>query len=284
MGILLLAPTPARADGGVLYGVCGDSICTVSASTGKKRTLLRGTAARPYRSVSVSRSGAPLAFVRGDSVFRSGRRGRHPQRIGTALRQAAPQVDVRPDGRQVARIDVIQRPDLIGGGFYEERNLIVLGTDDRPAASRIVATDMMSAGWLGTSLLRQAYGDDGAPWFICAVTAEQGCVRSVAVDGARALNDPAGSPDGSRVVAVARSPRPGDTAPSEVTGAIALFDAASGRAVRDLTAGADLQPAFSPDGGKVAFVRGRDLFVVRTSGRREKRLARGVTSPAWARR
>jgi WD40-like Beta Propeller Repeat len=217
-------------------------------------------------------------------VFRSGARGRHPQRVGTALRQAAPEVNVRPDGRQIAWIDVIQRPDLIAGGFYYERNLIVLGAGDRPAASRIVATDMMSAGWLGTSLLRQAYGDGGAPWFICAVTAERGCVRSVAVDGARALNDPAGSADGSRVVAVARSPQPGSSAPSEVTGAIALFDAATGRAVRDLTAGADLQPTFSPDGKTVAFVRGRDLFVVRTGGSREKRLARGVTSPAWARR
>ena len=277
LAFLLLASS-ADAKGGVIYGLCGPSICTIDPATGKKRTLLAAKASRPYVSVSASRSGARLAFIRGESVFRAGVRGRDPQRVGTALRQAAPEVNVRPDGRAIAWIDVIQRPDLIGGGFFQERNLISLAAGDPPAESRIVATDMMSAGWLGTSLLRQAFGDGTAPWFICSVTAEQGCVRSVASDGERWLDDPAGSPDGTRVVAVARREEP------DVAGAIALFDARSGRLERDLTEGSDLQPGFSPDGRKVAFVRGRDLFVIGVRGGRAKRLARNVSSPAWARR
>jgi hypothetical protein len=54
----------------------------------------------------------------------------------------------------------------------------------------------MAAGRLGRSLLRQAFGDGGKPWFVCMVAASAGCVRSVAVDGARWLDDPAGSAGG----------------------------------------------------------------------------------------
>jgi Tol biopolymer transport system component len=139
---------------------------------------------------------------------------------------------------------------------------------------------MLSAGWLGSSLMRQAFGEAGAPWFACTVTAEAGCVRSVAVDATRFLDQPAGSADGRRVAAVALPAAPGDA--SAASGPIALFDAASGRRLRDLTAGADASPAFSPDGRTVAFVRGRDLYTVPVRGGRARRLARGVESPAWA--
>ena len=36
--------------------------------------------------------------------------------------------------------------------------------------------------------MRQAFGESGAPWFACTVTAEAGCVRSVAVDSTRFLD------------------------------------------------------------------------------------------------
>ena len=140
---------------------------------------------------------------------------------------------------------------------------------------------MQSAGWLGSRLMRQAYDDAGAPWFACTVTAEAGCVRSVAVNVTRFLDQPAGSADGRRVAAIALPAEPEDDE-SAVSGPIALFDAASGRRLRDLTAGADSSPAFSPDGRTVAFVRGRDLYTVQVRGGRARRLTRGVESPAWA--
>jgi hypothetical protein len=277
--LVLVAPAPAA--GGVIYGVCGDDVCRVKAKTGAKRVLLRGSPSRPYAAVSADRSGRRMAFVRGQEVFRARAGGRSRQRIGTALRQAAPEVHVRPDGGEVTWIDVIQRPDLISGGVYYERNLLTLRRAAAPGGERIVATDMRSAGWLGSSLMRQAFGDAGAPWFACTVTAEAGCVRSVAVDATRFLDQPAGSADGRRVAAVALPAAPEDDAAS---GPIVLFDAASGRRLRDLTTGADAAPAFSPDGRTVAFVRGRDLYAVPVRGGRARRLARGVESPAWARR
>ena len=281
--LLLVLAAPAGAAGGVIYGVCGDSVCRVKAETRVKRVLLRGDSSRPYAAVSADRSGRRLAFIRGEAVFRARAGGRSRQRIGTALRQAAPEVHVRPDGGAVAWIDVLQRPDLISGGVYHERNLLTLSRAAAPGAERIVATDMLSAGWLGSSLMRQAFGEAGAPWFACTVTAEAGCVRSVAVDGSRYLDQPAGSADGRRVAAVALPSTPAGEE-SGVSGPIALFDAATGRRLRDLTAGKDSSPAFSPDGRTIAFVRGRGLYTVPVRGGRARRLARGVESPSWAQR
>ena len=284
-----LAVSPAAsaaASAGAIYGICGPSVCKVDAAGGKKRTLLKGTALRPYTAVSASRSGAKLAFVRAEEVFRARRNGRSPERIGTALRQAAPEVNMRPDGGAVAWIDVLQRPTVVcpfaSCGARLERNLIALDAGRPAARSVIVAEGPMSAGWLGRRLLRQAFGDGGAPWFICTVTAAAGCVASVAVDAARWLDDPAGSADGRRVAAVARPGSGG--APGPVTGPIALFDAATGNRLRDLTSGADLDPAFSPDAKRIAFVRGRDLYVVSTRTGPARRLARNVSSPSWAQR
>jgi hypothetical protein len=281
--LLLIPVAPARAAGGAIYGVCSDAVCRVKVKTGAKRVLLRGGSSRPYRAVSVDRAGRRLAFIRGEEVFRARAGGRSRQRIGTALRQAAPEVHVRPDGGAVAWIDVLQRPDLISGGVYYERNLLSLSRGSTPGGERIVATDMLSAGWLGSKLMRQAFGEAGAPWFACTVTAAAGCVRSVAVDATRFLDQPAGSTDGRRVAAVALPAAP-EGNDSSTSGPIALFDAASGRRLRDVTTGADSSPAFSPDGRTIAFVRGRDLYTVPARGGRARRLARGVESPAWARR
>ncbi len=103
----------------------------------------------------------------------------------------------------------------------------------------------------------------------------------MAVDPTRYLDDPAGSADGKRVAAVAR---PGTGAAGSVSGPIALFDAATGNRVRELTTGADLDPAFSPDAKRLAFVRGRDLYTVSAGGGSARRLARNVSSPSWAQR
>ncbi len=286
---LPLAVSPATGRGataGVIYGVCGPSICKVDVASGKKRTLLKGTSAKPYTSVSASRSGQKLAFIRGEEVFRAKRDGRSAERIGTALRQAAPEVNLRSDGGAAAWIDVIQRPDVVCPsppcGTELERNLITLDAGKPAARSVIVAEGPMSGGWLGRDLLRQAFGDGGKPWFICTVTASAGCVRSVAVDPARWLDDPAGSADGKRVVAVARPGSGG--APGAVAGPIVLFDATSGTRLRDLTSGPDLDPAFSPDATRVALVRGRDLYVVSAASGAARRLARNVSSPSWAQR
>jgi hypothetical protein len=283
LGVLLVGPLVAEARAGVVYGICGPSVCAVDDATSEREVLLRGSSSgKAYTAVSASASGRQLAFVRSEAVFRAGALGRRPERVGTALRQAAPEVDVRPDGGAISWVDVIQRPDVISGGFVVERNLIVLDTGDPAGRSRIVAVDMMSGGWLGTAPIKQAYGEDGAPWFVCAIDPAEGCGRTVAADPQRALDQASGSPDGSLVVAVATRPKDGSGAPSAQAGAIALFDAGTGRHLRDL-ARSGAHPVFSPDGDRVAFSRGRDVLTVPVPGGRARVLARGMSSPAWAR-
>ena len=291
LGVVALLVLPANASAApkrsFIYGTCGPSLCKVDAATGKKQTLLRGTRANPFHSAAISVSGKRVAFVRSGEVFLAGPNGSGARRVGTALRQAAPEVNVRPDGRELSWIDVAQRSVFCPFppcAFELVRELNVLRTSDPPAETRIVASEMRSAGWLGTRIIRQAFGEAQAPWFICAWSAENGCIASVAVDAARALDDPAGSPDGRWVAAVALPAPPDGSNPTEVSGPIALFDSRTGARVRDLAAGANVDPAFSPDGKKVAFVRGRDLFVVSRSGGRPRRLARNVADPAWSKR
>ena len=75
----------------------------------------------------------------------------------------------------------------------------------------------------------------------------------------------------------------GKLALATADGAIVLYDLASG-ATRTLTGGFD--PAISPDGQRVAFVRGGDgLFVIDADGGNERRLYSGgeeLRAPAWS--
>lgn len=51
--VMLAAPlaispaTSSAASRGAVYGICGPSICKVDGASGKKRTLLKGTASKP---------------------------------------------------------------------------------------------------------------------------------------------------------------------------------------------------------------------------------------------
>ena len=134
-------------------------------------------------------------------------------------------------------------------------------------------------------------GDGVRPDGIC-IAAPPGASGGVRADGGeltrsqRTLSNPAASPDGRYLAAVAEafSAAPGFT--ETFRGAIALFDPATGAFLRDLTtAHADGAPAFSPDGRQVAFTRGEDLYVVAIVGRpRPKLLRHGVRDPTWGAR
>ena len=145
-----------------------------------------------------------------------------------------------------------------------------------------MARDVVDTAWLGGRLLRS----DGSaqppfPRGLCLLASNTGfaCERDVARDPANDLSAPAVSPDG-RLIAVASSPAEQNGG----TGPIVLYDAASGRPVRTLTAGAgDGLPTFSPDGRRLAFSRGRAIYVTAIDGApgSERRvIARGV-QPVW---
>jgi dipeptidyl aminopeptidase/acylaminoacyl peptidase len=129
-------------------------------------------------------------------------------------------------------------------------------------------------------------GSGPRPYRLCVLAprgAPELCERTVATDPTgRQLSNPAASPDGRALVAVAEPFVAGKT---QFAGAIALFDPATGALVRDLTTGhADRDPVFSPDGRQVAFTRDDNLYVVKVAGGAPKLLRRGVREPTWASR
>ena len=84
----------------------------------------------------------------------------------------------------------------------------------------------------------------------------------MARDPVNDLSAPAVSPDG-RLLAVARSPAEQNAG----VGPIVLYDVATGQPVRTLTTGADDGlPTFSPDGRRIAFNRGGDIYVIAVDG------------------
>ena len=113
------------------------------------------------------------------------------------------------------------------------------------------------------------------------------CERMVAIDPeGRTLSEPAASPDGRYLVAVAEPWVDDSNYQQTFRGAIALFNPATGEFLRDLTtAHPDGVPVFSPDGRQIAFTRGEDLYVVPVAGRATpKLLRRGVRDPTWGAR
>ncbi len=117
---------------------------------------------------------------------------------------------------------------------------------------------------------------------ICRVSPANECTEVRAADGLRDLYSPEGSPDGRFVLAVA-SPLAVDEPGAAFTGHVALFRAAGGAFVRDLSFGPDANPTWSPDGRRVAFERGGAVHVVDVVTGVTRRLVKG-THPAWGRR
>ena len=145
----------------------------------------------------------------------------------------------------------------------------------REASARAV----VDTGWLGSRIVRtDSSGTSPFPYGICvlAVNTDFQCGSDVARDPTQDLFNPAFSPDGT-LVAVVRSP---DT--DIGAGAIVIYDVATAAPVRELVGGENTQPTWSPDGKRIAFERGGDLYVARATGApRERRVLKGGQQPTW---
>ena len=61
-----------------------------------------------------------------------------------------------------------------------------------------------------------------------------------------------------------------------------IYDVATGAPVRELVAGENTQPTWSPSGKLIAFERGGDIYVARATGApREHRVLKGGEQPTW---
>lgn len=129
-------------------------------------------------------------------------------------------------------------------------------------------------GWVQVALDAGGFG-----WVSARYVAAQGAIAQLPIS-ASSVSAP-----------IAQYPIPNTPTPTGLTGKLALaaadgsivlYELSSG-SVRTLTAGFD--PAISPDGSKVAFLRcGRGLFVIDVDGSNERRLYGGeqLRAPAWS--
>jgi hypothetical protein len=261
---------------------CGLDICTVAPDGSGKRQLTRGDGTHTW--LSASADGSRIAVVRSTFTHVLDARGREVAgplpRGGTAVI-----AEVSPDGSQVATVELLPEitPAPVGSppgspGISGLQPYLFLMSPDGTTRD-VVSRAVVDTGWLGAGLARTDTGPVSPfPLGVCllAVNTDFPCGRDVAHDPTQDLFNPAFSPDGA-VVAVVRAPS------SDVgAGPIVLYDAATAAPVRDLVAGENTQPSWSPDGKRIAFERGGDLYVARATGApRERRVVKGGEQPVW---
>jgi Tol biopolymer transport system component len=295
--VLALACASDAHASSIVY-VCGPNLCRIDPAHPKKVTHLTRDGRRGgpvYLSPSLSTKGTKLSFIKGNHLYIA--RGDATQAhkvdepVGTAIART------RPDGKQVAYIRSVNT--IISPGYtYPYYSPPVYGfvpflfvRAGAGGKSTTLGRDTTSTGWLRNEVLLP-YPVDGSgsrPDLICVVAPPGSgavCGRTVATDAhGRTLSNPAASPDGRSLVAVAEPFVAGPDYVQKFIGAIALFDPATGAFVRDLTtAHADGHPVFSPDGRQVAFTRDGALYVVPVAGGAPKLLRRGVRDPTWGAR
>lgn len=284
------AVTKARGRS-VIFGICGFSVCRVDPSNGRSTRVLRSSKkSTAYTAVSASARGTVVAYTRGGKVYRGGRNGRKAKQIGSGFGP-----EVRADGRTVAWQDTRQfknSPQCIatfdGGlncdyltGYSTYTYLLHRASGAEEATTYTRADDY---GWAGAMLLTMRRISGSANDYVCAGEPDGLCVRPVVQDAARTLTSPQGSPDGKLLVVVSE-PGVARGQDKKGTGSLVLYNASSGAFVRKLTDGSqDARPMFSPDGKRVAFNRGSNLYVVSAKGGKARLVKKAfrLTGPSWA--
>lgn len=254
-----VAATTARS---VLVYTCGPSfenLCQIRPDSGRRQQLTSNGRSAPsarYAAPSLSRSGTKLAYLLGSKLFvldrASGRKTR-------AISSQAELARISPDGTRVGDLENFSSVNSLAVCVF---NITGSGRDCVGATgsfgftndNRVLAS--VSAG--------SEYNYDKG---ICLLAMDgSGCERYIVADAAHDLWDPAISPNG-KLLAVTRA------APSQVVGAIMVYDYATGALVRQLTNGpSDSTPVWSPDGSQLAFVRpssggSSSIYAVSVNGR-----------------
>lgn len=275
---VVVGPADARTASSVLVYSCGrafENLCQVNHDGSGRRQLTtdgaRKFAAR-YSSPSLSRGGGKLAYLRGYRLFVLNRAT--GKRTGPISNEAL-LARISPDGRKVGDLENFVSVNSLavcvfnsnGTGHKSGRDCLgSTGSFGFTNKDRVLAS--VSAGF--------SYNDHKG---ICLLAKDStGCESYIAADAAHDLGDPALSPNG-KLLAVTRA------LPTRVQGAIALYDRATGRLVRQLTHGtADSGPVWSPDGSRLAFVRGaKRIYTISVKGGSARPLVARGRDVTWGR-
>ena len=271
------------ASSSALVYSCGKgfaSICQGGATGIGAKQLLKGSAtpfAKRYGSPSLSRNGKVLAFTLGYKLYVLNRTtGRRTGPISNGAWLAR----MSPNGTKVG--DLEQYP--YGGGWVMTACMFNSnGSGVKAGRDCIGATG--SFGFTNDNHVLASVSDQWDAQYnrydeaICLLASDgTGCNPFVASDLGHDLSDPALSPNG-KLLAVTRA------VPGQTEGEVALYNYATGALVRTLTSGkTDSGPVWSPDGSRIAFVRGAStsaahIYTVAVGGGTVKSIAagRGVT-------
>ncbi len=273
--LLLLAAWVAPAAEGAVHEIvarCGDQLCSMrSDGSGRRQITTDGSAAAPYASPAFNAAGTRLAFRQGTRVFvadpASG------ARVEVAPGQINRGITISAGGATVAvaqeRLPLSPWPVIVSSNWVKLWRANGTGTPWGENEGGV------TSGWLGErAIMDESLGSRRA---LCLWQGAGGCERWVARDSGRDLWAPDGSPDGRLVAAAAGDPGTNGSV-------IALYDAAGGALVRDLTAGpADTEPEFSPDGAEVVFERGGQVMLVPVGGGTPRLVGEGASPTFGAR-
>ena len=269
----MLATLPSIANASMIVYRCGTpaELCRINPDGTGQQQLTSDGASAAYHGASLDPAGTKMVFTRDTSSLYAAD-GNAQNAVGpiSTFSQLA---KISFDGTTV--VDDEYFPSV---GYYAvcTFSTSVPGSDNEwgrqcPFAGRFPT--YTPTGQIVASTIKNGHDE------VCLYNAT-GCATDLAVDPSTDLDEAAVSPDGKTLAVVAIQPG----GPDAAGGHIALYSMSSGQLLGNLTNGTiDETPAWSPDGGRIVFSRGGDLYVISAAGPAgsEKLLVAGGDTPTW---
>ena len=262
------APRVATATGSVLGYQCGEGVCLIDPDVPGAQPVV---VVPNGRFAGVTADGRTVAWVQpsGDLVT-APTAGGAPTTVYTGAVGFQPVIS--PDGGSF----LWQFAVPVNGYYYTYR--LDVATQDVYGIAACSCT--VTHGWAGPTSIGAFPTDTGRQSSICRLdrSGDSSCVAVLASDSRGQLAFPDGSADGQTYVA---SVDVGGSAFGGVDGPIALFNAATGAVVKDLTSNPnDVTPTLSQEGDRVAFERDDQIVIVDVATGAERVVGPGVY-PSW---